>query len=144
MRRSTVTLIGVIILAASALVAKPHSNDTKSGSTSNAAHLKTISGLVRDIACPIQHNEATSRHFGKSCLDACVKNGAELGILTDDGSIYVPISANMPDKDQRAKLLPYVGKYVNVTGELFEHRGTHAIAIKNISEDKSVHVDVTN
>jgi hypothetical protein len=142
LRKSTLTfLIAFVIMAAGILVAGPQSKDAKSDSTRDRG-LKTISGLVRDIACPIQNKEATSRSFSKSCLEACVKNGAELGILTDDGSIYVPVSATMPDGDQRAKLVPYAGKYVNVTGEVFERGGTHAIAIKSISEDKNVHVDV--
>jgi len=44
----------------------------------------------------------------------------------------------MPDKDQRQRLMPFVGKYVKVTGEVFEPAGTHAIAIKRITEMKGV------
>jgi hypothetical protein len=51
------------------------------------------------------------------------------------------ISAYMPDSDQREKMMPFVGKYVQATGPVFTRNGTHAIAITQIKELKSVHVD---
>jgi hypothetical protein len=33
----------------------------------------------------------------------------------------------MPDYSQRKKLMPFVGKYVQVKGISFERNGTHAI-----------------
>jgi DNA/RNA endonuclease YhcR with UshA esterase domain len=61
-------------------------------------------------------------------------------ILSKDGVIYTPISDTMPDKDQRRRLMPFVGKYVQVTGKVFEREGTHAIAIQDIKEMKEVHL----
>ena len=46
----------------------------------------------------------------------------------------------MPDYDQRQKLMPFVGKYVRVSGIVFERSGTHAIVITEIKEVKEVHV----
>jgi hypothetical protein len=46
----------------------------------------------------------------------------------------------MPDYSQRKKLMPFVGKYVQVTGIVFERNGTHAIVITEITEMKEVHV----
>jgi hypothetical protein len=46
----------------------------------------------------------------------------------------------MPDIDQREKLMPFLGKYVRVAGQVFERAGTHAIAIKQIEELKGVHL----
>jgi hypothetical protein len=101
---------------------------------------KTIGGLVRDIACPIQNKESTSRKFNLECAKQCAKQGSPLAILTDDGTLYFPISEGMPDTDQRARLLPFLGEYVSVTGETYERGGTHAIVIREIKEDKSVHL----
>jgi hypothetical protein len=46
----------------------------------------------------------------------------------------------MPNKDQRQRLIPLVGKYVRVTVQLFERDATHAIATKTIEEMKEVHL----
>jgi hypothetical protein len=99
---------------------------------------QTISGLVRDIACPIENKESTARHFNRECALACARQGSPLAVLTDDGTMYLPISSSMPDNDQRAKLLPFVGKYVRVVGDVYERKGLRAIVIKQIKEDPSV------
>ena len=102
----------------------------------------TIEGLVRDIACPIQNLEATATHLSMKCLRACARNGSPLVILTKDGELYFPISATMPDTDQRQKLMPFLGKYVQAAGTVYERNGTHAIVINDIHELKDVHLTV--
>jgi len=74
------------------------------------------------------------------CALACVRAGSPVAILTKDGDLYLPISNKMPDYDQRQKLMPFVGKYVRVSGIVFERNGTHAIVITEIKEIKEVHV----
>ena len=59
-------------------------------------------------------------------------------ILTKNGDIYFPISGDMPDASQREKLMPFLGKYVRVSGTVFERNGTRAIVIKDIKELKDV------
>jgi hypothetical protein len=99
---------------------------------------QTISGLVRDIACPLQNKQSTARHFNRECVLACARLGSPLAILTDDGTMYLPISESMPDSDQRSRLMPFVGKYVRVVCDLYEHKDLHAIVIKKIVEDRSL------
>lgn len=113
------------------------SSDTN---TTNTPPPTTIEGLVRDVACPIQNKEATATKFNLKCAQDCARLGSPLIILTQDGTLYTPISESMPDHDQRQRLLPFLGKYVRVTGEVYERTGTHAIAIKDIQELKSVHL----
>src|SRR5215471_2881084 len=88
--------------------------------------------------CPIQNLEATATHLSMKCLRACAKAGSPLVILTKDGELYLPISAEMPDTDQRQKLTPFLGKYVQATGVVYERKGTHAIAISDIQWLKDV------
>ena len=114
-------------------------NAQSSGDT-NAPPPTTIEGLVRDVACPIQNKEATATKFNLKCAQDCARLGSPLIILTQDGTLYTPISESMPDHDQRQRLLPFLGKYVRVTGEVYERTGTHAIAIKDIQELKNVHL----
>ena len=103
----------------------------------------TIEGLVRDIACPIQNLDSTATtHISEKCVLACVRGGSPLAILTKEGDLYLPISDKMPDSDQRGKLMPFVGKYVRASGEVFERKGTRAIVIAEIKEIKSVHLNI--
>jgi hypothetical protein len=99
-----------------------------------------IRGLVRDIACPMQNKESTAAHFNKDCALACARAGSPLIILTNDGTMYMPITDTMPDVDQRSRLMPFVAKYVVATGTIYERNGVHAIALQSIQEDQNAHV----
>jgi hypothetical protein len=101
----------------------------------------TIEGLVRDIACPIENKEATATRFNLQCALQCARQGSPLIILTKTGLMYIPISTDMPDKDQREQLMPFIGRFVRVTGKVYERAGTRAIAIEDIREMKGVHLD---
>ena len=98
----------------------------------------TIEGLVRDIACPMQNLDGDATHLSLQCVRDCVKAGSPIGILTKEGTLYLPISDKMPDYSQSEKLGPFVGKYVRVKGISFERNGTHAIVITAITEMKGV------
>jgi len=124
-----------ILLAASQ---SPQATDM-AGAPANVSR-ETIEGLLRDVACPIQNLDNHATRMGSKCVQDCVKGGSPLVILTKDDRLYFPISAKMPDTDQRKLLMPFVGKYVRATGIVFERTGTHAIVITEIKEMKEVTV----
>ena len=105
------------------------------------AKAMTIEGVVRDLACPIQNPAGSATSFSLQCTLDCVKHGSPIIILTKAGLIYFPISGDMPDSGQREKMMPFVGKYVQASGPVFTRNGTHAIAITQIKELKSVQMD---
>jgi hypothetical protein len=110
---------------------------TSSSATGDDAPLPpvvTIRGLVRDIACAVQNPKAEARDFNLQCAEACALAGSPLIVQTDDGLLYIPISQTIPDTDQRPRLMPFVGKYVQVRGRVYERRGTRAIALDTIKE----------
>jgi hypothetical protein len=125
----------VSILAAS----HPPQSTSMAGDRANASKA-TIEGLVRDVACPVQNLDSSATHLSLKCVRECVRGGSPLVILTKDGHLYLPISDKMPDADQRQKLMPFVGKYVRVSGFVFERKGTRAIVITEIAEMKEVHL----
>src|SRR5215467_1790399 len=137
-------LLSICLLASCAIVsALATSHDPQSTSMAGAranVSKATIEGLVRDVACPIQNLDGNATYFGRKCVEDCVKGGSPLVILTQDGRLYFPISAKMPDTDQRHELMPFVGKYVRASGIVFERTGTHAIVITEIKEMKDVQV----
>jgi len=133
-------LAGCAIVSALAASHDPQST-SMAGARANVSRA-TIEGLVRDVACPIQNLDGNATNFGRKCVEDCVKGGSPVVILTQDGRLYFPISAKMPDMDQRRQLMPFVGKYVRASGIVFERTGTHAIVITEIKEMKEVPVTI--
>ena len=126
-----------IVLAAS----QPQQKTSMEGSRASRSQV-TIEGLVRDMACPIQNLDGNATSLSLKCARACVRARSPIVILTRDGDLYQPISDKMPDYSQMKKLMPFVGKYVRVSGIAFERKGTHAIVIAEITEMKEVHVTI--
>ena len=137
---SVCLLAGCVIVSALAASHDPQTT-SMAGARANVSKA-TIEGLVRDVACPIQNLDGNATTFGRKCVEACVKGGSPLIILTQDGRFYFPISAKMPDMDQRQELKPFVGKYVRARGIVFERTGTHAIVITEIKEMKEVRLTI--
>src|SRR6266566_1554180 len=94
----------------------------------------TIVGFVRDTACLLRNKNASvaKDEESRKCVVQCVRAGSPLAILTKSGELYMPLSAQIPDRDELRRLLPYAGKYVRATGRLFERGGTHAISIEKL------------
>jgi hypothetical protein len=101
-------------------------------------HPAKFQGLVRDVACPVMNPKSTSTDFDSGCASACAKAGSPLIILSNGGKIFFPISGDMPDVSQREKLMPFIGKQVDVSGTVYERAGTSAIVITTIQEIKGV------
>lgn len=94
----------------------------------------SVTGYVRDVACLLRvpSSGAATTPNAKDCLEQCVRGGSPLGVLTEEGELYTPISNTLPDTAARSRLLPYVGKYVKASGRVFERGGMHAIAIEKV------------
>src|SRR3954462_7780408 len=95
----------------------------------------SVVGYLRDSACVHRFDEVT-KPLPNGCVEACVRGGSPLVILTPDQHVYHPISPEMPDSDVRAKLLPFVGKLVKITGPTFARGGSTAIAVEHVEEVK--------
>ena len=133
-------LAGCAIVSALAASHDPQ-HTSMEGARANVSK-ETIEGLVRDVACPIQNLDNHATSLSLKCVQDCVRGGSPLVILTPDGRLYFPISAKMPDADQRQELMPFVGKYVRASGIVFERTGTHAIVITEIKEMKEIKLTI--
>jgi len=90
----------------------------------------TIKGYVLDSACTFTKN--LKKPVSPECAVACAKAGSPLVILSDDGTIYWPISDATPSAGQNEKLLPFAGQKVTATGRVFERGGSHALVIDKL------------
>src|SRR5271154_2865584 len=91
----------------------------------------TVSGWVLDSACA--YTKGLDKPIGVACAKACAKNGSPLVILRDDGVIFLPIDDKVPSSSQNAKLMPFAGERVTVTGTDYVRNGSHGLAIEQIT-----------
>ena len=92
--------------------------------------LVTVKGYVLDSACAF--TKGLSKPISKNCAEACAKAGSPLVILSDDGTIYWPITETTPSSGQNEKLLPYAGQKVTATGKVFQRGGSSAMVIDKL------------
>jgi hypothetical protein len=91
---------------------------------------ESIKGYVLDSACAFTKN--LKKPISSECAVACAKAGSPLVILSDDGTIYWPISDATPSSGQNDKLLAFAGQKVTASGEVFERGGSRALVIDKI------------
>lgn len=91
---------------------------------------KTVTGEVVHQGCYLKRGaEKGSGPAHADCALACAKKGLPLAIVAEDG-LYV-ITGDYT-KDNNAKLLEFVAKKVEATGEVTEQDGTKRIAVTAI------------
>ena len=99
------------------------------------APVVSIVGYVRDSGCVHRFHEVV-KPLPNGCVEACVRSGSPLVVLTKDEQVYHPISAEMPDVDVRQTLLPFVGKLVKISGHLYSRGNSNSISLEQIEEVK--------
>ena len=98
----------------------------------NTSEKMVLRGYVRDLACLMKFNEALKP--ANDCAIMCARAGSPLVVITEKGDIYTPISESIPDTSQREKLMPFVGSYVEVSGDVYKRAGMSAIVIRKITK----------
>ncbi len=73
-------LVSSSFLAAALLLALP-------GNSPAADEVSEVNGEILDMACYVSHGAKGSSH--KRCAQTCAEHGMPLGILTDDGKVYL-------------------------------------------------------
>jgi len=89
----------------------------------------TVKGEVVDVACSLSKGDGGKGAGHAACAMSCAKRGQPVGILTPD-AIYEVTGEWAADKN--AKLLDFVAKQVEVTGEVTEKDGKKMLAVKSI------------
>jgi hypothetical protein len=80
------------------------------------AQTQTITGQVVSVSCYLQNKKNVGK-AGYVCANADLKwEGNPPGLLADDGTIYELEGSLVANNN--AKILPYLGKTVKVTGDV--------------------------
>ena len=93
-----------------------------------AAEPRTIAGEVVDVRC---YEKAADNAGGAhvDCALSCARRGATLGVLTADG-VYVITGEYTAEANKR--LIEFVARKVEVTGEATERDGRRTIRVRAI------------
>lgn len=97
-----------------------------------SAESKTVKGEVIDVQCQMKKAENKGSDHA-DCALSCAKKGAAMGILTADGVYTITGEYTM---ENNKKLIEYVARTVEATGEVTEKNGTRTIRATSI---KAVH-----
>jgi hypothetical protein len=90
----------------------------------------TVKGYVIDSACTFKNH--LKKPISPECAEKCARAGSPLVIQAEDGSVYLPISGEMPAAGQNDRLTKYAGQMVMVTGTTYTQGGSRAIVIEKI------------
>jgi hypothetical protein len=101
------------------------------------AKTETVKGKIVDVSCYTMdkaNNAGKDHKMPKGdtpdCATACAKAGRPMGLLTDDGKVYVLGGGLAADKN--AKIIPHITHTVEVTGDVTEADGKMTIAADNL------------
>lgn len=85
-----------------------------------------MSGEILDMACYMAKGAKGPGH--RTCARMCVKKGAPMGILTDEGDVYLLVDDHdNPDPYEALKKL--AGEKARVKGKKFSRGGVAAIVV---------------
>ena len=100
---------------------------------SKKVELKTVTGEILDMKCYMTSGEKGEGH--KECAAMCINGGAPMGILADDGKVYLLIEGkNASAAFEEAK--KYAGDMVTITGTLSEKNGVQALIVTEVKPKK--------
>ncbi len=108
-----VTISLVSTLSAQEGSHKPEGSQKKEGShtAAPAKASTTVKGEVVDLVCYIGAGDKGKVHA--ACAAKCISSGLPVGILDDDGEVYLLVNKKMP---LNAVLAPMAGQQITVTG----------------------------
>ena len=88
----------------------------------------TVTGEILDMKCYTGSGKHGDDH--KECAAKCIKGGSPMGILTDDGKVYLLIEdKNNPAYEDAKK---FAGEQVILTGTLSEKDGKQALIVTEV------------
>ena len=108
-------LLGILFLSLSSFIRK---NDDS----------KTVTGEILDMKCYMSSGAHGDGH--KDCSVTCIKGGAPMGVLTDDGKVYLLIAGKNSDAYDDAK--KHAGEKVIITGTVSEKGGVQALIVTEV------------
>ena len=90
---------------------------------------KTVTGEILDMKCYMASGAHGDGH--KECAATCINGGAPMGILTDDGKVYLLIEGSK-NEDAYDEAKKFAGEKVTLTGTFSEKNGVQALIVTEV------------
>ncbi|MDE3213851.1 MAG: hypothetical protein KGM98_11510 [Bacteroidota bacterium] len=90
---------------------------------------KTVTGEILDMKCYMASGAHGMDH--RECASTCIDNGAPMGILTNDGVVYLLVQDGK-NEDPYEQAKKYAGEQVTLTGTLSDKGGIKALIVTDI------------
>ncbi len=103
----------------------------------NAGTIKTVTGEIIDFSCYLEVGKHGEKHRG--CAQGCFKAGQPIGLLTQDGNIYMLMEEEHdPRRDGmgtfREAAIDHAGHIMEVTGTASTVRGFNALYVQGFTK----------
>lgn len=95
-------------------------------STAFSQDAATLTGEVLDLSCYLTQGAKGPDHA--QCAKACVKGGQPMGLLTEDGTVFLLGAGE--DKDQFNALKELAGEMAEVSGAKSERGGMKMVVVE--------------
>ena len=101
--------------------------------TPRGGEIKVLVGEIIDVSCYLQLGKHGAKH--KDCAQKCAKNGNPVGLLTQDGLVYLLIAEeHHPRRDGKTErlqdqLIDNMASIVKVTGSATSLNGMRALYV---------------
>lgn len=92
----------------------------------------SVEGEIIDMACYVSHEAKGPDHA--SCAKRCVKGGQPMGLLADDGTVYV-LYASHKDGSAFEAAKELAGTKVQISGKLSTMSGIKGIEVQAVEAD---------
>jgi hypothetical protein len=90
---------------------------------------KTVNGEILDMKCYMNSGAHGMGH--RNCALTCIDEGAPMGILTDDGKVYLLVE-DSKNSDPYEAAKKYAGEQVTLTGTVSEKGGLDALIVTDV------------
>ncbi|NIM61104.1 MAG: hypothetical protein GTN89_09955 [Acidobacteria bacterium] len=89
----------------------------------------TVKGEILDLACYVAHQAKGADHAG--CAKKCVKGGQPMGLLADDGTVYL-LYASHSDASAFEAAKEHAGRKVEITGAAATEAGIKGLEVHGV------------
>ncbi|MBI1798297.1 MAG: hypothetical protein HYR73_01260 [Candidatus Eisenbacteria bacterium] len=116
----------MVLVAATLFAAHAFAADSKEAAAAKP-RAQAWTGEIVDMSCYVDH-EAKGEKHGKTCGTKCVAGGTPMGLLTEDGKVYV-LTLDHDNHDPYNECKKWVGSTVEVSGTMAARGGVTTIDV---------------
>jgi hypothetical protein len=96
-----------------------------------SAESTTVQGEIVDMGCYLGHGAKGAKH--KACATKCIAGGMPMGLLTDDGELYL-LTMNHDNHDPFDAAKQMAAETVRVTGPVHERDGMLSLEVTAVEK----------